>query len=128
MATAKASVVTARNRPFTRNAGRPMSTATAAPAAAEAAMVRNRSRLALAIRLAATTPPTPTMPAWPRLTVPLQPVSTTSDSAAIPRISVALTRFVWLGRATGGPATAPAAPGAHSAPAQPGRPGGGDAG
>ena len=118
MATAKASVVTARNSPFTRKAGSPTRTATTAPAAAEAPMVRNRSRFARAIRLAATTPPTPTMPAWPRLTVPLQPVRTTSDRAAIPRSSVALTRLVWLGVANSGTARAPPATAATSAARQ----------
>ena len=70
------------------------------------------------MRLAATTPPTPTRPAWPRLTVPLQPVSTTSDRAAIPRISVALTRLVWLGLATSGTRTATPATAAANAARQ----------
>jgi hypothetical protein len=81
MATAKAKVVTARNWPDTRKAGRPRTRAMAPPATADRASDTNRSVLWSATRLAVTTAPTPMTATWPRLTTPPQPVSTTNDSA-----------------------------------------------
>ena len=88
-ATAKASVVTARNRPRTRSAGRPMrSSATTPPATPATSSDRNRSASGLLTRLAATTAPTPTMANCPRLMWPPQPVSTTSDRPTMPQTRV----------------------------------------
>ncbi len=59
-AMAKASVVTARNSPRMRSAGRPTSSAASAPAPPAANSARNRSVLPSDNKLPATTAPTPT--------------------------------------------------------------------
>jgi hypothetical protein len=83
-ATPSASVTAARYAPGMRRAGKPTMTASMAPATPAAARQRKKSTLYLAIRSPATTPPTPAKANWPRLTLPDQPVSTTSDRAMIP--------------------------------------------
>ena len=94
-------------------------TATSAPTAIAAAMDRRRGRRSTAvIRLAAAMAPIPTMPNWPRLMFPPQPVSTTSDIATRPHTRAKLnvvtvpTRSSPSARtrATSAPTTAMAAP------------------
>ncbi|MEZ5135638.1 MAG: hypothetical protein R2699_11450 [Acidimicrobiales bacterium] len=101
-ATANARVVTARKSPATRSAGRPSSTASSAPAPAAASNPRNRSTSARPTRLATTTPPTPAMAACPRLTDPLQPVSSTTEMTRIPSSRATLTRLSCDAVATNG--------------------------
>ena len=58
-----------------------------APTTIAAAMATNRSTFQRVSRLPAAMAPTPTMPNWPRLMLPPQPVSTTSDMATRPHTS-----------------------------------------
>ena len=71
----------ARNNPGMRSAGMPISTAVPAPTRAAASRARNRSESAWTIREAVVAAPTPAKANCPRLICPLQPVSTTSDTA-----------------------------------------------
>ena len=95
-ATAKARVVTARNRPRTRRAGRPTSTAAATPipvataTAAPHGSDSDRSNRSKGTgmswpRVSPTTvmPPSPTKAYWPSESCPAQPVSTDSDRATM---------------------------------------------
>ena len=67
-----------------RSAGIPTITARRAPAAPAAARLKKRSALAFSMSSPASTPPTPAKANWPRLTLPDQPVRTTSEMAMIP--------------------------------------------
>ena len=79
MKMAKASVVTARNSPGIRSAGRPTITATTA-VTAPAKSNRTGSGIELP-RCAATSAPTATNPNWPSDTCPAHPVRTVRESA-----------------------------------------------
>src|SRR5579872_3193813 len=82
-AMASARVVTARNSPLMRSAGRPTSSATAAPTTPDTETTMKKSAFQWATMFPATTPATPAMPNWPRLIWPPQPVSTTRDTPII---------------------------------------------
>ena len=84
IATPSASVTAARYAPRMRSAGIPTITASTAPATPAAARLRKRSTLAFSIRSPASTPPTPAKANCPRLTLPDQPVRTTSEMAMMP--------------------------------------------
>ena len=64
---------------------------------AETSSATKRSTLSLVTRLAAVTAPTPTMPNWPRLMWPPQPVSTTSDTPTMAHTRVSDSVVVVLG-------------------------------
>jgi hypothetical protein len=93
-ATAKANVVTARNRPRIRSAGRPTTTAKAAVKATASGTASQNVRPTLAVRAPAVTAPTATKANWPRLTWPAQPVSTTSERATMAFRAMRPPRFV----------------------------------
>ena len=82
MNNANASVLTAKYRPRTRNAGNPTRTATTAVTAP--ANGSNRTSGTLLPRCAAMIAPTATSANCPNDTCPAQPVSTVSDSAITP--------------------------------------------
>jgi hypothetical protein len=82
-ATAKANVVTARNRPRIRRAGNPTTTAKPAVKTVATGTASQKVRPAFDVRAPAMTAPTATKANWPRLTWPAQPVSTTRDSATM---------------------------------------------
>ena len=81
MLTAKASVDTARCRPRRRSAGKPMKTLIRAPAAAASGSATTKGTPLTT----ATQAPSAAKPNWPRLTWPAQPVSTSSDTATMPK-------------------------------------------
>ena len=95
-ATAKARVVTARNRPRTRSAGTPTITATTTPSAVATTMASahgscsdrsNRSKgtgMSLPwVSPSTVSPPRPTKAYWPSDSWPAQPVSTVIDSTTM---------------------------------------------
>ena len=79
-------MLTARNRPWIRTAGSPMSTATAAPTMAAAMTVTKKSWEKLAASFPAVTAPTPTMANCPRLIWPAHPVRITRETATMAAI------------------------------------------
>ena len=82
--TAKARVVTARNGPEMRNAGRPIRKAAPAATSAPAGTARNRSQPWATSSVPVAAPPKPTRAQCPSDRWPAQPVSTTSETATMP--------------------------------------------
>ncbi len=102
MATANASVDTARWMPRSRSAGSPTSTATAAPTRPMSGATRARSRPHSAAALAPRAAPMATMAIWPRETCPAQPVTIAMDRVITAKISTAPALSVLPGSPTQG--------------------------
>ena len=94
--TANARVVTARNRPRTRNAGKPTRTATSTPNAVAritaiphgTSMLRSNRLNGIgmswpSVNARVASPPTPTKANWPRDSCPAHPVRTVKDRATM---------------------------------------------
>ena len=83
VATANASVVTARKSPRIRSAGSPMMIDATAPTAPARRKLRNGSRCQWTFAAPAAAAPIATNATWPRLISPAQPVRITSETAMI---------------------------------------------
>ena len=114
VARAKARVVTARNRPRMRRAGRPMSTAMPAPTRPATAR-QKKMFLPCWAMVPATEAPKAAKASWPRLIWPAQPVRISSDRMIMPKMSPTPNRLsrpglVIHGASTRKRATAPSSP------------------
>ena len=91
-ATPNPSVVTARNRPFTRRAGRPTSTAAISPAIPASGRASRRSSPQSFVARAPTVAPTAMKATWHSDTCPAQPVMTTTETTT--RVKMKITEIL----------------------------------